>query len=132
MWTDPGRTIHSDFSLTNYRNFTTSAYFHRLLWGSVKLTLWVTAGTLLLGYPAVAYSTARSTNVDLDDQITRMLNGQRVFATPATTDSAPAADTTGQPAEAPDEAAALADTAELLHRRQPTEDHPVADLDMPA
>jgi len=35
-WTDPGRTIHSDFSLTNYRNFTTSAYFHRLLWGSVK------------------------------------------------------------------------------------------------
>jgi putative spermidine/putrescine transport system permease protein len=54
-WTDPGRTIHSDVSLTNYRNFTTSAYFHRLLWGSVKLTLWVTAGCLLLGYPAAWY-----------------------------------------------------------------------------
>lgn len=54
-WTDPGRTIHSDFSLANYRNFMTSAYFHRLLWGSVKLTLWVTAGCLLLGYPAAWY-----------------------------------------------------------------------------
>jgi len=54
-WTDPGRTIHSDLSLTNYRNFTTSAYFHRLLWGSIKLTLWVTAGCLLLGYPAAWY-----------------------------------------------------------------------------
>jgi Asp-tRNA(Asn)/Glu-tRNA(Gln) amidotransferase A subunit family amidase len=51
-----------------------------------------------LRYPAVAYSTSMGIKVDIEDQITRMLNGQRVFITPATTSAAPGAETTGDPA----------------------------------
>jgi putative spermidine/putrescine transport system permease protein len=59
---DEQRTIHPDVSLGNYRNFATSVYFHRMAWGSVKLTAWVTALCLLLGYPAAYHMVhARST-----------------------------------------------------------------------
>ena len=54
-WMDPQLAIHHDLSLVNYRNFATSAYFHGMVRGSVKLTLWVTALCLLLGYPAAYY-----------------------------------------------------------------------------
>jgi putative spermidine/putrescine transport system permease protein len=54
-WMDAQRSIHDDMSLVNYRTFATSPYFHRMVWGSVKLTLWVTVLCLLLGYPAAYY-----------------------------------------------------------------------------
>ena len=55
-WMDPQRSIHYDMSsLVNYTTFATSPYFHRMVWGSVKLTLWVTILCLLLGYPAAYY-----------------------------------------------------------------------------
>jgi putative spermidine/putrescine transport system permease protein len=54
-WMDPQRTIHQDVSLLNYRNFATSAYFHGMVWGSLKLTVWATVLCLLLGYPAAYY-----------------------------------------------------------------------------
>jgi putative spermidine/putrescine transport system permease protein len=52
---DPQRSIHYDLSLVNYTTFATSPYFHRMVWGSVKLTAWVTVLCLLLGYPAAYY-----------------------------------------------------------------------------
>ena len=52
---DPQRSIHYDLSLVNYTTFATSPYFHRMVWGSVKLTVWVTVLCLLLGYPAAYY-----------------------------------------------------------------------------
>lgn len=54
-WVDPQLTVHEDASLVNYRTFSTSPYFHRMVWGSVKLTLWTTGVCLLLGYPAAYY-----------------------------------------------------------------------------
>jgi putative spermidine/putrescine transport system permease protein len=54
-WMDAERSIHNDVSLANYRDFATNPYFHRMVWGSVKLTLWVTTLCLLLGYPAAYY-----------------------------------------------------------------------------
>jgi putative spermidine/putrescine transport system permease protein len=54
-WMDPQRSIHDDVSLVNYTTFATSPYFHRMVWGSLKLTLWVTVLCLLLGYPAAYY-----------------------------------------------------------------------------
>lgn len=54
-WVDPQLAIHDDASLVNYRTFATSPYFHRMVWGSVKLTLWTTGACLLLGYPAAYY-----------------------------------------------------------------------------
>jgi putative spermidine/putrescine transport system permease protein len=54
-WVDPQLTVHEDVSLVNYRTFSTSPYFHRMVWGSVKLTLWTTGACLLLGYPAAYY-----------------------------------------------------------------------------
>jgi aspartyl-tRNA(Asn)/glutamyl-tRNA(Gln) amidotransferase subunit A len=51
-----------------------------------------------LRYAAVDYCTAQRLNGDLEDQVTRMLNGQRVFVTPATMDAAPGIETTGDPA----------------------------------
>jgi putative spermidine/putrescine transport system permease protein len=56
---DAQRAIHHDLSLVNYKNFATNPYFHRMVWGSVKLTVAVTALCLLLGYPA-AYSMVRA------------------------------------------------------------------------
>jgi putative spermidine/putrescine transport system permease protein len=55
---DAQRSIHYGISAGNYRNFATNPYFHRMVWGSVRLTLWVTALCLLLGYPA-AYHMVR-------------------------------------------------------------------------
>ena len=52
---DAQRSIHHDLSLVNYRNFATNPYFHRMVWGSVKLTLVVTTLCLLLGYPAAYF-----------------------------------------------------------------------------
>ena len=52
---DTQRTIHYDVSLVNYRNFATNPYFHRMVWGSVKLAAAVTVLCLLLGYPAAYY-----------------------------------------------------------------------------
>jgi putative spermidine/putrescine transport system permease protein len=54
-WMDPQLSSHHDLSLVNYTTFATSPYFHRMVWGSVKLTLWVTVLCLLLGYPAAYY-----------------------------------------------------------------------------
>lgn len=54
-WMDPQLSIHYDLSLVNYTTFATSPYFHRMVWGSVKLTVWVTVLCLLLGYPAAYY-----------------------------------------------------------------------------
>src|SRR5262249_41437265 len=56
---DAQRAIHHDLSLVNYRNFATNPYFHRMVWGSMKLTVAVTALCLFLGYPA-AYSMVRA------------------------------------------------------------------------
>ena len=36
---DAQRAIHHDVSLGNYKNFATNPYFHRMVWGSVKLTV---------------------------------------------------------------------------------------------
>jgi putative spermidine/putrescine transport system permease protein len=52
---DAQRSIHHDLSLVNYRNFATNPYFHRMVWGSVKLAAAVTVLCLLLGYPAAYY-----------------------------------------------------------------------------
>jgi putative spermidine/putrescine transport system permease protein len=52
---DPQRSIQYDVSVQNYRAFLTSAYYHNMVAGSVKLTLEVTALCLLLGYPAAYY-----------------------------------------------------------------------------
>ena len=52
---DAQRSIHHDVSLVNYRNFATNPYFHRMVWGSVKLAAAVTVLCLLLGYPAAYY-----------------------------------------------------------------------------
>ena len=52
---DAQRAIHHDVSLVNYKNFATNPYFHRMVWGSVKLTVAVTALCLLLGYPAAYF-----------------------------------------------------------------------------
>ena len=52
---DAQRSIHHDVSLVNYRNFATNPYFHRMVWGSVKLTVVVTTLCLLLGYPAAYF-----------------------------------------------------------------------------
>lgn len=55
-WMDSQSSIHYDVSsLVNYKTFATSPYFHRMVWGSVKLTVWVTVLCLLLGYPAAYY-----------------------------------------------------------------------------
>ena len=54
-WMDPQLSIHYDLSLVNYTTFATRPYFHRMVWGSVKLTVWVTVLCLLLGYPAAYY-----------------------------------------------------------------------------
>jgi putative spermidine/putrescine transport system permease protein len=55
-WMDPQSSIHYDvLSTVNYETFATSPYFHRMVWGSVKLMLWVTVLCLLLGYPAAYY-----------------------------------------------------------------------------
>jgi len=48
--------------------------------------------------PAIAYRHARVFRDDLDDQITRMLNGERFFLTPATTELPPDTSRTGSPA----------------------------------
>jgi putative spermidine/putrescine transport system permease protein len=61
-WMDPQRAIHPDVSLSNYRAFAVNPYFHRMVWGSLKLTVWVACLCLLLGYPATYYMVhARST-----------------------------------------------------------------------
>jgi putative spermidine/putrescine transport system permease protein len=52
---DAQRAIHHDLSLVNYKNFATNPYFHRMVWGSVKLAVAVTALCLLLGYPAAYF-----------------------------------------------------------------------------
>jgi putative spermidine/putrescine transport system permease protein len=54
-WMDPQLAIHPEPSLVNYRTFATSPYFHRMVWGSVQLTVWTTIACLLLGYPAAHY-----------------------------------------------------------------------------
>jgi len=54
-WVDAQRAIHTDISLSNYREFALNPYYHRMVWGSLKLTLWVTGLCLLLGYPATYY-----------------------------------------------------------------------------
>lgn len=55
-WMDSQSSIHYDvLSLVNYTTFATSPYFHRMVWGSVKLTVWVTVLCLLFGYPAAYY-----------------------------------------------------------------------------
>jgi Asp-tRNA(Asn)/Glu-tRNA(Gln) amidotransferase A subunit family amidase len=51
-----------------------------------------------LRYPSVAYRTALTRRQELGDQVTRILNGQRYFLTPATIDPPPDASTTGDPA----------------------------------
>jgi aspartyl-tRNA(Asn)/glutamyl-tRNA(Gln) amidotransferase subunit A len=51
-----------------------------------------------LGYPSVAYRTALTLAQELSDQLTRSLNGQRYYMTPATVDPAPDASITGNPA----------------------------------
>ncbi len=52
---DEHRSIHADVSATNYREFAVNPYYHRMVWGSLKLTVWVTALCLVLGYPATYY-----------------------------------------------------------------------------
>ena len=53
---DEHRAIHADIvSATNYREFAVNPYYHRMVWGSLKLTVWVTALCLVLGYPATHY-----------------------------------------------------------------------------
>jgi putative spermidine/putrescine transport system permease protein len=52
---DPQLAIHWDVSAANYRTLATSAYYHSMAWGSVKLTVWVTMICLVLGYPAAYY-----------------------------------------------------------------------------
>ena len=54
-WVDAQRAIHTDLSLSNYREFALNPYYHRMVWGSLKLTVWVTGLCLLLGYPATYY-----------------------------------------------------------------------------
>jgi len=54
-WTDPQRSIHPGPTLVNYQTFATNPYFHRMVWGSVKLTLWVAGLCLVLGYAAAYY-----------------------------------------------------------------------------
>jgi aspartyl-tRNA(Asn)/glutamyl-tRNA(Gln) amidotransferase subunit A len=51
-----------------------------------------------LGLSAVVLRKAYDFQADLEDQVNRMLNGQRVFVTPATTFPPPTAETTGDPA----------------------------------
>lgn len=54
-WMDSQRSIHPDVSFSNYREFAVNPYFHRMVWGSLKLTVWVACLCLLLGYPATYY-----------------------------------------------------------------------------
>ena len=54
-WMDAQRSIHSDVSLSNYWEFARNPYYHRMVWGSLKLTVWVACLCLLLGYPATHY-----------------------------------------------------------------------------
>jgi Asp-tRNA(Asn)/Glu-tRNA(Gln) amidotransferase A subunit family amidase len=51
-----------------------------------------------LRHPAVVYDAALAAEEDINDQLTRMLNGVRFFLTPATTTAAPDPSTTGDPA----------------------------------
>jgi putative spermidine/putrescine transport system permease protein len=54
-WMDSQRSIHPDVSFSNYQEFATNPYYHRMVWGSLKLTVWVVCLCLLLGYPATYY-----------------------------------------------------------------------------